>query len=330
MAVLSERLKNFTGLVSSADVIFKDNTCREIDEEAMVKMWKYLIDLGCSAIMPYEEPQTLTREERTRLIDLLVETCKGTDCVVMDHGWADSTRAAIEDALIAKEHGVEVVLLPPPNIPGYHGNRGPHYLAHYKKFSEATDMPFILMGGNGLFGNCHMKIDAYVEIITKVENCWGCKITAPTVPDYIEYMKAVKAARPETRVLKAGSFGCGDFYLAGGDGNLSGQLSMAQFDCKIHQLWKEGKLEECKELSDKVTPLGMLPYTYDVNAEVVPFFETNFKAMSWMLGLIDVPGMRLPYVPTPLDRMQVIYDELVRQGLDVKRKPVEEWPLSEV
>ena len=313
------KLTKIEGLISSSDVIFTDETCRTIDEDACREVWKYLLECGVSAIVTNEEPQCLTLKERSRLLEIAVDEVKGR-VPVLDYIWSDTTRGAIEQGLNAKEHGAAAVLSGPPNIMGWDGTTTEYLVEHFRKFSKEADIPLILMGGPGLPGNFYMPPQTFVEVAKQVDNLLGCKFTVADTASFVEPMRALKAVRENIVCLKAGSLALADAYLAGGDGSLSGLLALAKEDVQIFKACRNGDSKTAKEISAKVLELGLAIYGFSYNWPLI-YFEYRFKIASWLMGLIPRPYMRRPYLPPPLKEIETIRDLLIKTGKPVVNEP---------
>ncbi len=329
-----EKLRKTRGLFSSADVIYTDETCKTIDEDACRETWKYTLKCGVSAIMTNEEPHCLTLKERNRLTDICVDEVKGR-VPILEYVWGDSTRSLIEQALNAREHGAVGLLTGPPNIAGGilsedGSTAGEFVIEHFKKFSKESKMPLILMAGPDCPpGQCwHLPKDVLVDIAKNVETLVGIKFLAFSDPIFRELTNAIKAVRKDILCLRAGSLDMFGVFAAGGDGNLSGQLALAKEDCQIFQAFQSGDLKKAEEINKQVVQLAGSMYGFGLNWNF-GYFEYRFKVAAWLMGLIPRPYMRRPFLPPPLDQIKMIRDFLVKAGKPVVNEP-KALPISEV
>jgi len=313
------KLTKIEGLLSSADIVFTDETCRTIDEDACREVWRYLLECGVSAILPNEEPGCLTLKERTRLLEIASDEVKGR-VPIIDYIWSDTTRGAIEQGLNAKEHGAAAVLSGPPNVFGWDGTNSEFFVEHFRKFSEEADIPLILMGGPGSPGNFYIPLQTFVEVAKQAENLLGCKITIGDNAAFEEIMHALKAVREDIVCLRAGSAQVLGSYEAGANGNLSGHLAVAKEDVQIFKAFRSGDSKTAKEISEKVSPIAAGVYGFGLNLPFI-YFQYRFKVASWLMGLIPRPHMRRPYLPPPLKEIEMLRDLLIKAGKLVVNEP---------
>jgi 4-hydroxy-tetrahydrodipicolinate synthase len=329
-----EDLTKIRGLYSSADVIFTDETCRTIDEDACREVWRYLLKCGVSAIMTNEEPHCLTLKERNRLTKICVDEVKGK-VPIIEYVWADSTQGLIEQGLNAKEHGAVGLLTGPPNIVGGTlgedgSTAGEFAIEHFSKFSKETKMPLILMAGpDATKGQCwYLPKNVLVDIAKNVESLLGFKFLAFNDALFKELTQAIKAVRKDILCLRAGSLDLFGVFSAGGDGCLSGQLALAEEDCQIFDAFRSGDLKKAEEINKRTVALAGSMYGFGLNWYFA-YFEYRFKVAAWLMGLIPRPYMRRPFLPPPLNQIEMIRDFLIKAGKPVVREP-KQLPISDV
>ena len=114
-----------------------------VDDEAAVRLWKYLFDHGSDGLViagTTGEATTLTDDEHVALVALAVREMGDRGSIVAGAG-SNDTRHACELAEQVTEAGVDAVLVVTPyyNKPNRRG-----ILAHYREVARATDKPIVL------------------------------------------------------------------------------------------------------------------------------------------------------------------------------------------
>jgi 4-hydroxy-tetrahydrodipicolinate synthase len=114
-----------------------------VDDEAAVRLWKYLFDHGSDGLViagTTGEATTLTDDEHVALVALAVREMGDRGSIVAGAG-SNDTRHACELAEQVTEAGVDAVLVVTPyyNKPNRRG-----ILAHYREVARATDKPILL------------------------------------------------------------------------------------------------------------------------------------------------------------------------------------------
>jgi len=114
-----------------------------VDDEAAVRLWKYLFDHGSDGLViagTTGEATTLTDDEHVALVALAVREMGDRGSIVAGAG-SNDTRHACELAEQVTQAGVDAVLVVTPyyNKPNRRG-----ILAHYREVARATDKPIVL------------------------------------------------------------------------------------------------------------------------------------------------------------------------------------------
>jgi 4-hydroxy-tetrahydrodipicolinate synthase len=114
-----------------------------VDDEAAVRLWKYLFDHGSDGLViagTTGEATTLTDDEHVALVGLAVREMGDRGSIVAGAG-SNDTRHACELAEQVTEAGIDAVLVVTPyyNKPNRRG-----ILAHYREVARATDKPIVL------------------------------------------------------------------------------------------------------------------------------------------------------------------------------------------
>src|SRR5262245_50723371 len=117
-------LSGIEGVIPAAPVVYTDATCRTIDYDVYRQHLQFLLSHDIAALCVgghAGETECLTMEERLAVIRIAKEEADG-QTPVLGGVIADSTWAAIEQAQIQKEHGVDGVLVCAPTILSWDAN----------------------------------------------------------------------------------------------------------------------------------------------------------------------------------------------------------------
>jgi 4-hydroxy-tetrahydrodipicolinate synthase len=324
MKVKGTMLKRLEGIIPSACIVFTDETCRILDEDATRKQFRYLLqhDIGALVVGGHAgEFECLDPQERKRVIGIAKEEAKGKVPVVGGVA-GDSTREAIKKGLEAKEAGADAVLFCPPTIIGYDRETGGNfYVEHYAKVDQEVDLPIIMFGSPSLArtaGTYNIVPKTFKAIAERVENVVACKITARwDIGAFRATVRALKEVR-DISCLFAGSSNMFVALMFGADGNLSGDgnYRVAE-DVEIYRAIKSNDLVKAKTIQDRLSPLT--DFVKD-GRNSSTYFHYRYKVVAWLMGLIPRPHMRLPQLPPPLEEITFIREALLKAGMPVVRE----------
>lgn len=129
------------GIITPVTTVFHaDET---IDESGFRRIVEYLVGHGVNGIFPcggQGEGYSLTISEKLRLLDLCLETVNGRIPVLMGAG-AITTRATIEQAAAAKEHGADAAVA---ITPYFITPTQEELYRHYAAVLDAVDFPLYI------------------------------------------------------------------------------------------------------------------------------------------------------------------------------------------
>jgi len=328
--------KNFKveGVLPSVCVVYKDKSCRELDEEAYRELLRYLLQTDISALVVgghAGEAECLSMEERLRVIKIAKEEAKGK-VPVLGGIIADATWMAIEQGKIQRDAGADAFLFCPPTIIAWDPNTAENLLIeHVKRFDKQVKMPFIMFGGPTSEGSYQILPKTLKRLAIEAENLVGWKITTRyDLGAFRGCLRALREAEKQTGkqigVLNAGDHILVETIREGGDGTLNGgSIYRAAEDVEIYKAVKKGDIVKAYAIQDKLRPItdairGVL-YGYSHT-----YFHYRYKVAAWLLGKIPRPYMRLPMLPVSKEEVEVMRDALIRSGM----KPVREAQAIEV
>ena len=319
------------GVIPSVCVVWKDKTCKELDEEAYRLLLRDMLKSNISAFIVgghAGETECLTMEERLRVLQIAKEEAK-EKIPVMGGVIADATWMAIEQGKMQKEAGADGVLFCPPTIIGWDPNTADDMIVeHVKKFDKEADIPFIFFGGPTSEGTYKILPKTFKRLALEAENLVGWKITARY--DLGTFKSCLKALRDAEKITgrKVAALNAGDHILVevlreGGDGTVNGgSVYRAAEDVEIYESVKKGDIVRAYEIQDRLRPtidaIRGVMYGYSHT-----YFHYRYKVAAWLMGKIPRPHMRLPMLPVSREEVQIMRDALVKSGLKPTREAEE-------
>ncbi|MFS0861242.1 4-hydroxy-tetrahydrodipicolinate synthase [Fredinandcohnia sp. 179-A 10B2 NHS] len=271
-------MARFSGVYVAIVTPFTDS--HEVDYNKLTELCNWLINNGVDGLVPsgsLGEYATLTVEERAKLIDTVIEAAAGRVPVVVGTG-APSTQQAVKWASYAKEKGAAgIMALPPINYRPLLNE----VIAHYEALNE-VGIPIIAYN-NPLDYPVDLTPDV-LETLSKLENVVAVK-------EFSGDIRRVSSILNQTDLEVM--IGVDDLALEGplmgATGWIAGVPNALPKECgELFQLAREGKLEEAKELYNRLLPL----FHYDSNPQLVQ----SIKYMMELAGM-NVGPTRPPRLP---------------------------------
>ena len=137
---MSRKGEAFAGLTVALVTPFRDG---EVDEAALRKLVDFHVDAGTDCVSPCGttgESPTLTHAEHERVIGIVCDQAAGRILVMAGTG-SNSTAEAVRLTKSAQAAGADAALMVAPyyNKPTQEG-----YFQHYRRVTEAVDLPIVL------------------------------------------------------------------------------------------------------------------------------------------------------------------------------------------
>lgn len=316
------------GVIPSVCVVWKDKSCKEIDEEAYRKLLRDILQSEVSALVVgghAGESECLSMDERLKVLQIAQEEAKGK-VPVIGGVISDATWMAIEQAKIQKDAGADAVLFCPPTIIGWDPNTADDMIVeHVKKFDRQADIPFIFFGGPTSEGSYKILPKTFKRLAIEAKNLVGWKIT--TRYDLGAFKSCINALREAEKITgrRVAALNAGDHILVevlreGADGTVNGgSIYRAAEDVEIFGAVKKGDIAQAFVIQDRLRPItdairGVI-YGYSHT-----YFHYRYKVAAWLLGKIPRPHMRLPMLPVSKEEVELMRDALIKSGM----KPVRE------
>jgi len=275
--------KNFLRGTTTAIVTpFKSDT--SIDFDCFKKLLDFQLENGVKSICvcgSTGESATLSMKEKIALIVTAVEHV-GKDATIIAGTGSNDTRATIDLTVLAKEEGVDAVLLVAPyyNKPSQEG-----IYQHYAAIAEAVDIPQIIYNVPSRTG---VNITSATQV-TLAKDYKNIIATKEASGDLDQISEIIKHAPSNFKVLAGDDSLAIPIILFGGEGVVSVISNYApKIFSEMINLALEGDFKSAMNIHYKLLEL------YALN-----FVETNpipVKAALSLMGLVE-ENYRLPLIP---------------------------------
>ena len=291
----------FKGLGIALITPFKEDG--SVDYESLIRLVDYQLNNGadffCILATTGETP-TLTKEEKQKIKDLVVDYVQGRVPILMGCG-GNNTAAIIEELKTGDFRGVDGILSVCPyyNKPSQEG-----LYQHFKAIAAATTLPVILYNVPGRTG-VNMQAATTVRLARDCHNIVGIKEASGNLEQVDEIIKN----KPNSFDVISGDDSL-TFHMVscGAVGVISviGNAFPKEFGHMV-RLSLQGDYESARQIHQRFTDLFDLLFV-DGN-------PAGAKCMLSLMGYIQ-NKLRLPLVPTRM----VTYDKIreVLNGLNIK------------
>ena len=289
----------FTGSLVALITPFKNGA---VDEKGFEKFVAWQIAEGTDGLVPCGttgESPTLSMEEHKRVIDICIQTAKGSGVPVIAGAGSNSTEEAIELTRHAKQAGADAAMLV---VPYYNKPTQEGLFQHFKTVAEAVDIPILLYNVPPRTGG-DMQVDTVVRL-SQVKNIIGIKdasydMARPTLTKLRAKKGFIQLSGEDASAV--------GFLAQGGDGCISVTANIAPRLCgDMHDAWKKRDLDKVFEIQDRLMPLHK-----------ALFVETSPGPVKYGAELLGQSGakMRLPLVECTEATKKQVRDAMVHAGL---------------
>ncbi len=254
-----------------------------LDEAGVRRLARRQIEAGIHFLVPCGttgESPTLSRAERKRVVEIVVEESRGRVPVLAGAGGYD-TREVIESARTMHEVGANGLL----SVTPYYNKPTPEGLfRHYQAIAEATPLPIVVYNVPGRTG-CNVDPTTLARLAT-LPTVAAVKEASGNMTQICEI---VKAAPPGFIVLSGDDALTLPVMAVGG----RGIISVASNEVPAEMV----QMVEAAERGD-------FPAAREIHGRLLPLFLANFaesnpipvKAAMALMGLLE-ENYRLPMVP---------------------------------
>jgi 4-hydroxy-tetrahydrodipicolinate synthase len=273
----------------------------ELDEPALRRLVRRQVEAGIHFLVPCGttgETPTLSRRERTRVVEIVVEEAGGRAPILAGAG-GYSTAETIELAREMESAGANGLL----SVTPYYNKPTPEGLyQHFRAIAESTTLPIVLYNVPGRTG-CNLDVRT-LERLTAIANIAGVKEASGNMTQICEICAAVPS----------------DFIVLSGDDALTvpvmavggrGVISVASNEAPAEMVAmvesaERGDFADARNRHQRLLPLMQVNF---VEPNPVPV-----KAALAAMGLIE-ENYRLPMSPPRPESRQKIESVLQAMGL---------------
>lgn len=270
-----------------------------VDYESLMHLVDYQLENGadffCILATTGETP-TLTRDERQRIKDLVVEKVQARVPILMGCG-GNNTAAVVEELKTGDFKGIDGILSVCPyyNKPSQEG-----LYQHFKAIAAATSLPVVLYNVPGRTG-VNLKAETTVRLARDCENIVAIKEASGNLEQVDEIIKN----KPNSFDVISGDdsltfpmVSCGAVGVISVIGN-----ALPREFSKMIRLQMRGEYDPARKIHHRFTDLFSLLFV-DGN-------PAGVKAMLHEMGFIE-NVLRLPLVPTRISTLQRM-SEIMRE-----------------
>ena len=289
----------FTGVGTALVTPFTQSG--ELDEAAVRRLARRQIEQGVHFLVPCGttgESPTLSEEERTRVVEIVVDEARGKVPVLAGAGGYD-TREVIHAARLMERAGANGLL----SVTPYYNKPTPDGLfQHYKAIAESTLLPIVVYNVPGRTG-CNVDVATLVKLAA-ISNIIGVKEASGNMQQACEYLRAVPA---DFIVLSGEDAITVPMMAIGGRGVICVVSNeMPREVAQMVEAAERGDFAAAREMHQSLLPLML-----------VNFCESNpipVKTAMAAMGLIE-ERFRLPMVPPRAESRAKILNVLKDLGL---------------
>jgi 4-hydroxy-tetrahydrodipicolinate synthase len=313
------------GIYPAACVIYKDKSCREIDEEACRQHVSDLLSQkGIAGLFVSSAHEGLSMDERVKVVKIALGEAKGK-LPVVGGVWADFTWMVIEQGKINKKAGADALYFLPPTITGYDPMDDELLVEHVKKFDKEVGLPFFFYGSPMVGGPHTVLPKTFKKIALEAKNLVAWKIPSLShLGVFRQCLNALREAENETgrhvAALLAGDHCLVEALRNGGDGSVNGGgVYRVKEDVEIFEAVKKGDIVKAYAIQDRIQPINDA-IRARLGGKSLVHFPYRYKVAAWLLGKIPRPYIRRPLMPISKEDVEALRDALIKSGM----KPVRE------
>lgn len=267
-----------------------------------------MIDSGVHGIFCFGtngEGYILNAAEKKIVLETVVDECNGRIPVYAGTGCV-STKETIEQSLMAKAVGADVVSLVTPSFA--HASQA-ELITHYETIAKAVDLPIVLYNIPARTGN---TIDpATVGKLAQIDNIVGAKDSSGNFVNILAYIEAGKNRKSNDFAILSGNDQLIIWtLLAGGAGGIAGCANVyPKTLAMVYDLFVEGKIEEAKALNASVNSLrGCFKYG---NPNTI--VKTAVELLGYPVGKCRAPFNQV--APEGIDALKRVLAENQAKGM---------------
>ena len=276
----------------------------EIDENSLRSLFHFWLDSGCAGLVSCAsngEGPYMTREERRRVLQIVVEEVDGKASVIAGTG-APSTRETISLTRNAKDVGADAVLIVSPY---YFKPDSRELFEHYSSVINSIDIPVILYNVPKFTGY-NIDPDVIVRLAEEYDQVVGVKDSGGSIGQISELIDRVGG---RISVLAGTADVVLPCLLMGGRGGVLAVANVAPRLCvDLYDHFKQHEIERARQVQMKVLLLN------DILVKKFNQISAIKEAMNQLGKPAGYP--RRPSLPLDEKARNEVRDVLARVGID--------------
>ena len=284
-----------TGAMTALITPFKNG---QIDSETFASLIKRQVENGIDWVVPVGttgESATLTHNEHKELIEIAIDTVKGTNAKVLAGAGSNSTHEAIDLAKFAEKSGADAILTVSPyyNKPSQEG-----LYQHYLNIANGIEIPLVLYNVPGRTAS-DISPETAIRLVQDTKNIKTIKEATGSIERTIALRNLALSNDVRLDILSGDDAINYPILANGGQGVISvtANILPKQISDLVHSALK----------NDFTTSEQINNELYELNK--VLFVESNpipIKAVMYLAGLIKSLEYRLPLVPPSNENLKLL------------------------
>lgn len=276
----------------------------EIDEKSLRSLVHFWLDSGCAGLVSCAsngEGPYMTREERRRVLQIVIEEVNGKASVIAGTG-APSTRETIFLTEDAKDVGADAVLIVSPY---YFKPDSRELFEHYSSVINSTNIPVIVYNVPKFTGYS-LDPAVVVRLVEEYDQVVGVKDSGGSIGQISELIDRVGN---RISVLAGTADVVLPCLIMGGRGGVLAVANVAPKLCvDLYNHFKQNEIERAREVQMKVL---------DLNDVLVKRFN-QISAIKEAMNQLGKPAgyPRRPSLPLDEKARNEVRDVLARVGID--------------
>ena len=295
----TECTSSLYGILAAVSTPFKN---QKIDEKSFVRHLEFLLENGITGVVPCGttgEFIALSLEERGRLIELCLQTCRGQAFVVPGTG-APTTQEALVYTRQAQDLGADAALVITP----FYVKADPEGVrTYYQTIHNETRIPLLLYSNPGRTG-IELGVDLIGDLSHNCPRIIGLKDASS---DLARPLLLSTRTPSSFRLFSGEDVTFGAFLAQGGWGLISVTANVIpHLYTQMHLAWQTGDFKTFLEIQRRTFPLARL------------LFEAPSPGpLKWVLSLLGYgeTDSRLPLGPLSTSHKEALQKSLEDLGI---------------
>jgi N-acetylneuraminate lyase/4-hydroxy-tetrahydrodipicolinate synthase len=216
-----------------------------INEEELIKLLNFQLDKGVNGFLPLGsigEFVHLSKEEKIRILEIVVETVNGRAYVIPNIS-SSHPKPSIELALEAKKLGCSGVLVSPPY---YYKLSNDMIEKHFEEIINSIDIPVILYNIPGFTQPMNYGM---VQRLSLHKNVVGIKDSSGNMVDFLNFIDEVRLNGGDMNFMTGREETFFASLMMGAQGSMTGIAAvLPEYMVEIYNQWKEENYNCARQL----------------------------------------------------------------------------------